>query len=93
MPIDPHAARIGTAARHRFRHRCNDVLLCLEIAIVADPAGNAAHRVTLSKILERGWPVTISGRGCNLISQSRKRVTTVVTARRLIPRAEPARDE
>jgi hypothetical protein len=49
MPVDPHAARIWTAARHRFRHRCDDVMVCRQIAIVANPAGNAAHRVILSK--------------------------------------------
>ena len=27
MPIDPHAARIRTTARHRFCHRCDDVLV------------------------------------------------------------------
>ena len=54
MPVDPHAARVRTAERHRFRHRCDDVLVCPEIAVVLDPASHAAHRVTLSNVISCG---------------------------------------
>jgi hypothetical protein len=47
--VDPGAARIRTATRHRFCHLGNDILTCLEIALVANPSGYAAHRHILSR--------------------------------------------
>jgi hypothetical protein len=48
MPIDPDAAGVGPAQRHRFCHFRDDVPVCIEIAIEANPTSYAAHRVTLS---------------------------------------------
>jgi len=43
VSVDPYAARVRTAARHGFRHRRDDVSVCLEVDIVAYPTGYAAH--------------------------------------------------
>src|SRR5580704_6216326 len=49
MPIDPAAARVRPAERHCFCHCRDDILMCLEIAIVANPSSHAAHRLILSR--------------------------------------------
>jgi len=72
MAIDPNAARIRAAARHRLRHRFDDVALRLDIAIVANPTSNAAHRV----ILSNGHPRVPTG-GDDLRPRLRLHVTAV----------------
>jgi hypothetical protein len=52
MPIDPDPAGIRTAVRHRSRHLRDDVLMHGKIAVVADPAGNSTHGMTLSAFRE-----------------------------------------
>src|SRR5580692_6638496 len=79
MPIDPDAARIRTAARHRFCDRRDDVLVRLEIAIVANPASYAAHGVTLSNV--RSWLSTAAAPipGCTRLSFRARRSTSAAS--------------
>jgi hypothetical protein len=46
MAIDPDAAGVGPAQCHRLGHFCDDVPVCIEIAIEANPTSYSAHRVT-----------------------------------------------
>jgi hypothetical protein len=48
MLIDPDATGIGSAKHHRFCHFRDDVPVCIEIVIEANPTSYSAHHVTLS---------------------------------------------
>src|SRR5439155_23978122 len=68
MPIDPGATSVRTAARHRFCHRGDDVLVCREIAVVANPARDAAHRVTLSTVFIGRYVRLLAWRWCGRVT-------------------------